>query len=182
MKNNLVKILATLGLIIAIALILRGVFDVGKIGIKSFSNKKTMTDLPILECEFKDDVANTDYVDIYDLNELVSSSEFKRFPKNISENEKNIIRSYNKKIETRDGSAHRVTILDDKYTIKYYKNEKGIAKGHHIDIDRKTGKSEMIFPKHYIADGTFKTRMDAILDPSTKTFYGICKKTQNKNL
>ena len=34
MKNNLVKILATLGLIIAIALILRGVFDVGKIGFK----------------------------------------------------------------------------------------------------------------------------------------------------
>ena len=56
MKNNFVKILATLGLIIAIALILKGVFDVGKIGIKSFSNKKTITDLPILECEFKDDV------------------------------------------------------------------------------------------------------------------------------
>ena len=32
MKNNLVKILATLGLIVAIALILKGVFDVGKIG------------------------------------------------------------------------------------------------------------------------------------------------------
>ena len=29
MKNNLVKILATLGLIFAIALILKGVFDVG---------------------------------------------------------------------------------------------------------------------------------------------------------
>ena len=81
MKNNLVKILATLGLIVAIALILRGVFDVGKIGVKSFSNKKTILDLPILECEFKDDVANTDYVDIYDLNELVASSEFKKFPK-----------------------------------------------------------------------------------------------------
>ena len=35
MKNNLVKILATLGLIVAIALILRGVFDVGKIGFKN---------------------------------------------------------------------------------------------------------------------------------------------------
>ena len=29
MKNNVVKILATLGLIVAIALILRGVFDIG---------------------------------------------------------------------------------------------------------------------------------------------------------
>ena len=37
MKNNLVKILATLGLIVAIALILRGVFDVGKIGFNELS-------------------------------------------------------------------------------------------------------------------------------------------------
>jgi len=29
MKNNLVKILATIGLVIAIFLILRGVFDIG---------------------------------------------------------------------------------------------------------------------------------------------------------
>ena len=40
MKNNLVKILATLGLIVAIALILKGVFGVGKIGLKSFFNNK----------------------------------------------------------------------------------------------------------------------------------------------
>ena len=58
---NLVKILGTFGLIIAIALILRGVFDVGKIGIKSFSSK-----LPILKCTFQDtDGSKTDH--IYDL-------------------------------------------------------------------------------------------------------------------
>ena len=39
MKNNLVKILATLGLIVAIALVLKGVFGVGKIGIKNLSSK-----------------------------------------------------------------------------------------------------------------------------------------------
>ena len=37
MKNNFVKILATLGLIIAIALILKGVFGVGEIGFKKIS-------------------------------------------------------------------------------------------------------------------------------------------------
>ena len=42
MKNNLVKILATLGLIIAIALILKGVFGVGKIGFKSFSSNNNI--------------------------------------------------------------------------------------------------------------------------------------------
>jgi hypothetical protein len=41
MKNNLVKILATLGLIVAIALILRGVFDVGKIGFNKIGNKSS---------------------------------------------------------------------------------------------------------------------------------------------
>ena len=40
MKNNLVKILATLGLIVALALVLKGVFGVGKIGLKSFFNNK----------------------------------------------------------------------------------------------------------------------------------------------
>ena len=40
MKNNLVKILATLGLIVAIALILRGVFGVGKIGFENLFGRK----------------------------------------------------------------------------------------------------------------------------------------------
>jgi len=39
MKNNLVKILATLGLIVAIALVLKGVFGVGKIGFKNLFSK-----------------------------------------------------------------------------------------------------------------------------------------------
>ena len=34
MKNNVVKILATLGLIVALALVLKGVFGVGEIGLK----------------------------------------------------------------------------------------------------------------------------------------------------
>ena len=40
MKNNVVKILATLGLIVAIALILRGVFGVGKIGFENLFGRK----------------------------------------------------------------------------------------------------------------------------------------------
>ena len=46
MKNNLVKILATLGLIVAIALILKGVFDVGNIGMKNLISKDIF-----LECK-----------------------------------------------------------------------------------------------------------------------------------
>ena len=39
MKNNLVKIVATLGLIIVIAVILKSVFGIGKIGVKNLSSK-----------------------------------------------------------------------------------------------------------------------------------------------
>tara|TARA_B100000780_G_C20824751_1_gene327676 strand:- start:57 stop:605 length:549 start_codon:yes stop_codon:yes gene_type:complete len=39
MKSNLVKILGTLGLIIAIAVILKSVFGIGNIGFKSLTNK-----------------------------------------------------------------------------------------------------------------------------------------------
>ena len=185
MKNNLVKILATLGLIVAIALILRGVFDVGKIGIKNFSSNKTnpkYSNLPTLECKFNDDVANKDYVDIYDLEELYKTSEFKYFPSNVSEKEKKNIINYNAQIAVREGSAHRITVLDDRYSIRYYINENGMAKGYFIDIERKTGKAEIVFPVAHKADGTFQSHMDAILDPLTKTFYGICNKIKDKNL
>ena len=41
MKSNLVKIIGTLGLIIAIAVILKSVFGVGKIGFSKLSNKSS---------------------------------------------------------------------------------------------------------------------------------------------
>jgi hypothetical protein len=55
MKSNLVKILGTLGLIIAIAVILKSVFGIGNIGIKSILNKVSSSkSLPILKCEIYD--------------------------------------------------------------------------------------------------------------------------------
>ena len=65
MKNNLVKILGTFGLIIAIALILKGVFGVGKIGFKEIS--KT-SEFPILKCV--SDNNGKIYVDIIDLQNI----------------------------------------------------------------------------------------------------------------
>ena len=49
MKNNVVKILATLGLIVALALVLKGVFGVGKIGF----NKKNVTKEKNISMGFK---------------------------------------------------------------------------------------------------------------------------------
>ena len=55
--NNLVKILATLGLIVAIAFILKGVFGVGEIGLKKI---KTNTNKQIKKSENK--ILKTDYI------------------------------------------------------------------------------------------------------------------------
>ena len=53
--KNLVKILATLGLIVAIALILKGVFGVGKIGLKKVSKNNTII---FDQCWDRDDFTN----------------------------------------------------------------------------------------------------------------------------
>ena len=64
MKNNLVKILATIGLVIAIALILQGVFDIGKIGLKNLFSKRSS--LPVLQCTFND-TDGSKYDQVYNL-------------------------------------------------------------------------------------------------------------------
>ena len=76
MKNNFVKILATLGLIIAIALILRGVFDVGKIGFKKLKVdsfivcQNTKNDEIIkIQLNKKDKVWTDNWGKILDINE-----------------------------------------------------------------------------------------------------------------
>mgnify|MGYP006092388415 CR=1 FL=1 len=55
MKNNLVKIIATFGLIVVIALILKGIFGVGKIGFSKITNsdnsKKIGINKTIIACE-----------------------------------------------------------------------------------------------------------------------------------
>ena len=82
----------------------------------------------------------------------------------------------------REGSAWRISVLDGSYRIRFYNNKDKVAKGYYVDIKRKTGKAEMVFPVEHVADGTFQSHMDAVLDPLTKTFYGICSKIENKKL
>ena len=182
MKNNITKILATIGLLIIIFILLKSFFGVGKAGFEKIKTKVSKSNLPTLECTFKDDVANSNYVDIFDLAELNDTSDFKSFPSNASEQDKKSIVDYNKNIEVREGSAWRITVLDDSYRIRFYNNKDRVAKGYYVDIKRKTGKAEMVFPVEHVADGTFQSHMDAVLDPLTKTFYGICSKIENKKL
>ena len=85
--KNLVKILATLGLIVAIALILKGVFGVGKIGVKKIVAKSSSTkSLPMLKCEIND-TDGSKKTQFYDLDKIknndptanMSTEQFKKW-------------------------------------------------------------------------------------------------------
>lgn len=166
MKNNLVKILATLGLIVAIALILRGVFDVGKIGIKNFSSK-----LPILKCEIYD-TDGSKKIQFYDLEKIknedptneMTQDQFQKWRK-----QKNL---------------DSVTFGDSKgmnnYTITYRYHENGVDKGYNIAINKDTGELEARFPKHISVDATFDEILDAFAEG--KLFKGECIEVKRKNL
>ena len=76
MNKNLIKILSTIGLIFAIALILRGVFDMGKIGIKKLKVdsfivcQNTKNDEIIkIQLNEKDKVWTNNWGKILDINE-----------------------------------------------------------------------------------------------------------------
>ena len=63
MKSNLVKILATLGLIIAIAVILKSVFGIGKIGVSKITNSGNSNIIVFDKCYPPDEYASFD--DLY---------------------------------------------------------------------------------------------------------------------
>jgi hypothetical protein len=176
MKNNLVKILATLGLIVAIALILRGVFDVGKIGIKSFSSK-----LPILKCTFQDtDGSKTDH--IYDLEKIRLNNPLnarKDFPKDADFLER--LELEEKILKKIDGEFYTFNKKEDKYKI-YYKNNIGnVTKGHRVIINRETGESNITFHDDYPRGSTSLKDYIGAFDQAV-TFYGICVKYEKQNL
>ena len=169
MKNNLVKILGTFGLIIAIALILKGVFGVGKIGLKNLFSKGS--NLPVLECTF-DESDGSKRVQVYDM-----ASIYKLDPiRNIKNQEEK------KKITHRDGTF--MTILSESdspiYSIHVYKNKNRIARGYTVTINRKTGEAQFILPLPRPVDATVE--QFAVAFASAQRFSGMCVKLKDKKL
>jgi len=121
MKNNLVKILGTFGLIIAIALILKGVFGVGKVTTKKFSKPSISSskNLAIKEtiifdkCWGPDDFAN--YEDGF------RDSDFEKMLYQINLVSKEVTRTlvfkdtYLKKMKDWDGTVIPKVTLDNFY-------------------------------------------------------------------
>ena len=169
MKNNLVKILATVGLVIAIALILQGVFDIGKIGLKNLFSKGSS--LPVLQCTFNDSDGSKS-VQVYDLASIYKFDPI-RNTKNYEEK---------KKITHRDGTF--MTILSELdspiYSIHVYKNKDRIARGYTVTINRKTGEAEFILPLPRYVDATVE--QFAVALAGGQRFSGMCVKLKDKKL
>ena len=172
MKNNLVKILATLGLIVAIALILKGVFGVGKIVVKKIVAKSSSTkSLPMLKCEIND-TDGSKKTQFYDLDKIknndptenMSTEQFKKW-----RSKKNL---------------EATTFGDNKsmnnYIILYINHENGISKGWSAQITKDTGEIEISFPKNTPVDASLQDVMTSYEEATV--FKGVCVKVKRKNL
>jgi hypothetical protein len=165
MKNKVVKILATLGLIVAIALILRGVFGVGKIGFKNFSSK-----LPILKCEIYD-TDGSKKIEFYDLEQIKNDDPTQNMSK---EKIKELFSRRNlEMVEFTDS-------IENEYRIRFIYYVDGISKGYRINIKKDSGKMEAWFPEHHSVDASFSEILDAV--SKAKIFEGECNQVKRKNL
>ena len=166
MKSNLVKILATLGLIVAIALILIGVFDVGKIGFKNFSSK-----LPILKCEINNPDGSKKMM-FYDLEKI----------KNEDPTEGMSTEEYQKWRSQKNLDAVTFGDLDysKEYSVTFVNHDNGIDKGYNVRIKKNTGEIEFTFPPHRPVSSSLDDALDAFAN--AQKFNGECVKIKRKNL
>lgn len=165
MKNKIIRVLATVGLIVAIFLILKGVFDIGKIGIKGFSK------LPILKCEINDTNGSKN-TKFYDLEKIKN------------ENPLNGLNSDEKKEYLNRQNLEATTFLNnenmDQYTIMYRNHDNGISKGWQATIKKDTGEIRISFPKHTPVNASFDDVLTAYAE--AQNFNGVCSEVKRKNL
>jgi len=166
MKSNLVKIIATFGLIVVIALILKGIFGVGKIGFSKITNSdnskkieinktfKKITEikkLPTLECTIN--IWEKKQKITHDLQAIKDSN-----PKDIPEGL--IQRS---KYFAKDMQLELFSESKNHYKLQIINNVAGLHKGFLIDIDKITGDLELTSPPYYKYGLTFKEIDDLFL-------------------
>ena len=169
MKSNLVKILATLGLIVAIALILKGVFGVGKIGFKKIS--KT-SEFPILKCV--SDNNGKDYVDIIDLQNIKDKE-----PADIK-TEQNRANAEFAWFGISQTSNLSNSYVDEEYYINFIKNEDGMQKGYTLTINKDSGIGRYSIPKSIPVGSNERDTIDSYMDATNlKT---ICEKIKRNKL
>tara|TARA_B100001059_G_C17538399_1_gene429122 strand:+ start:161 stop:685 length:525 start_codon:yes stop_codon:yes gene_type:complete len=171
-KNNKskspIKILATIGFVIAILWTAKGFFQFGSAGYKEVKNKisKTNSNLPTLKCIASD---GSDTI-IYDLAEIEANE-----PKNIPEELKARERFFQQ-----DGYFELITVTDKEYHINFHNVENGMRKGYTATITRSSGVVQWTFPGKYRADLSFGDLITVM--QNAKRFSGVCSKIEKKNL
>ena len=168
MNKNLIKILSTLGLIVAIALILKGVFGVGNVGFKKVTesfNKSKKTKLPTLECTIR--IEGETNKQIFNLQKLVDNE-----PKDIP-----IDSMDRRKYFAKDPLFLQLVTeheQNNQYIINTINNKNGKANGMIFSINRSTGDLELVY------FGESPIGLSAIeiveLAGKAKRFYGSCFK------
>lgn len=171
-KNNKpkspIKILATIGFVIAILWTAKGFFQFGSAGYKEVKNKisKTNSNLPTLKCVPSD---NSDSI-IYDLAEMEANE-----PKNVPEESKARERFFQQ-----DGYYEFVSTTEKEYQINIHNVENGMKQGYLATITRSSGVIEWTFPGRYRADLSFGEVITVM--QNAKRYSGVCSKIEKKNL
>ena len=164
--NNLVKILATLGLIVAIALILKGVFGIGELGIKKITKKITQTSktkLPNLECTMR--VRGETRIQEFDLQSMIDDKP-KDIPSDLMDQ---------RKYFSKDPMFLQLVSEDEQdnqYIINLINNENGKSRGALFYINRTTGDLEFVWPGERPIGLSLKENID--LMGKAESFYGSC--------
>ena len=168
MNKNLIKILSTLGLIVAIALILKGVFGVGDVSFKKITknfNKAKKTKLPTLECTIR--IEGETNKQIFNLQKLVDNE-----PKDIPMDS----------MDRRNYFAKDPLFLQlvseseqsNQYIINTINNKNGKNSGMLFYINRSTGDLELVWLGERPIGLSLKENID--LAGKAKRFYGSCFK------
>ena len=169
MKNNLVKILATLGLIVAIALILKGVFGIGEIGFKKISKVlPNFKKLPTLECTIR--VGEKKTIMTYRLQSLMDNK-----PKDIPDDLMQARKYWNKD----PLKLTLVNVDDNYYNLHIIDNKDGMNYGYTVDIKKTTGDLILRYSAPIPLGLTVKENIDLVLKQGFDEYYGTCFKVEN---
>ena len=166
MNKNLKKILATIGLIVAIFLIFKGIFDIGEIGVKNVTKKITKTPktkLPNLECTIR--VRGETNKQSFNL-QSIKDNRPKDIPTDLMDQRKYFSKDpmFLQLVNESD--------QDNLYIVNVINNKDGKSKGMLFKINRTTGDLELVWPGERPIGLSLKETVD--LMGKAERYYGSC--------
>ena len=166
MNKNLIKILSTLGLIVAIALILKGVFGIGGVSvnkIKKNITKTTKTKLPTLECTLR--VRGETNKQSFNL-QSIKDNRPKDIPTDLMDQ---------RKYFSKDPMFLQLVSESDQdnlYIVRVINNKDGKSRGMLFKINRTTGDLELV----WLGERPIGLSLKEVFDLMGKAerYYGSC--------